>query len=367
MAVSPVRSRPDRTGSGTVIVDCDIHNSVPPGGLEPYLPARWRRHLTEYGSRIAHGLASGYVYPKGAADAARHDAWPPEGGPPGSSLPFMRAQLLDPLGIGIGILNCLHRAGQELNLDLASAEAAAVNDWQVARWLDPEPRLRASIVVNWEDPEAAAAEIERASELHPGFVQVLLLARTREPLGRRRYWPIYQAAERFGLPVGIHFGGIGGHPVTGSGWPSFYLEDHTAMAQAFQSQLTSLVFEGVLARFPDLRFVLIEGGVAWLPSLLWRMDRLWRRLGSEVPHVVKPPSEYVRESFRLTTQPIEEPGRARDFATVVEQLGDRRMLMFATDYPHWDFDDPSVAQLRALPAATRELIMGGNARALYRF
>ena len=127
-------------------------------------------------------------------------------------------------------------------------------------------------------------------------MQVLLLVRTDEPLGRRRYRPIFEAAVRNGLPVGIHFGGgRGRNPLTASGWPSFYVEDHTAMAQAFQAQVVSLVVEGVFEALPTLRVVLIEGGFGWLPSLMWRMDKHWARLADEVPHLTRPPSAYVRE------------------------------------------------------------------------
>jgi hypothetical protein len=126
----------------------------------------------------------------------------------------------------------------------AAAMARAVNDWQIAEWLEKEPRLRASIVVPTQNPEMAAEEIERLGD-QSGFVQVLLLVRTEMPLGKRHYWPIYEAAERHSLVIGIHAGGSPGNPITPVGWPSHYLEDYVSLAQAFQTQLVSLVSEGV--------------------------------------------------------------------------------------------------------------------------
>ena len=75
----------------------------------------------------------------------------------------------------------------------------------------------------------------------------------------------------------MHAFGFGGNPNTSSGWASFYIEDMVGHAQACQAQLTSMVIEGVFERLPRLRFVLIEGGFGWLPSLAWRLDRAWKR------------------------------------------------------------------------------------------
>jgi predicted TIM-barrel fold metal-dependent hydrolase len=359
----------------TGLVDCDIHNQpASDARLRPYLPERWRRHIERFGTRARHGLAQGFPYPKATPLAARIDAWPPGGGPPGSSLDFMRRQLLDPLGVSVGVLNCLHAGATQVDPELGAALCSAVNDWQAEEWLEPEPRLRASIVMPFDDGELAAAEIDRVAALHHSrvgaaargarFVQALMLVRTLEPIGRRRYWPIFEACERHGLPLGIHFGGYSGHPISSSGWPSYYLEDHTAMAMAFQSQMVSLVFEGVFERFPGLRVVCIEGGVAWLPPLAWRMDRLFEELWDEVPELTRRPSEYLREHVWLTTQPVEEPERPEDLMQVFERVG-RDRLLFATDYPHWDYDDPARAFPVPLPPGIRERVYADNARALY--
>ncbi len=367
MAVETTPDAPERQAAAAgLVVDCDIHN-IPAGdaALAPYLSERWCKHLERYGGRQRHGLAAGYPFPKSSPLAARTDAWPPSGGPPGSDLAFMREQHLDPLGIRFGILNCLHRAANEADVELGAAVAAAVNDWQLAEWLEPEPRLRASIVLPFEDGELSAREIERRAG-DPRFVQALMLVRTMEPMGRRRYWPIYAAAQEVGITVGVHFGGYGGHPITGSGWPSYYYEDHTLMAQAFQAQVASLVFEGVFERFPGLRVVLVEGGLAWVPWLMWRMDRIFERMHDEVPELTRRPSEYVREHLWFTTQPIEEPERPRDLLRVIERMGAPGRLLFATDYPHWDFDAPGRAIPGAVPAELRRRIFAGNALELYR-
>lgn len=349
----------------TSFIDCDIHNMVPSdGALKPYLSERWQKHQELIGYRGHHGFVQGLPYPKGDLEGFRGDAWPPSGARPGSDLGFMRKQFLDELPIEYGILNCLYKLGEQRNEEYGAALARAVNDWQITEWLDKEPRLRASMSVFYENAELAAAEIDRVAD-HPGFVQVVLLPRTKEPLGKRRYWKMYEAAERHNLPIGIHFAGFGGNPTTSSGWPSYYIEDHTVMSMAFQSHVISLVFEGVFERFPNLRVVLMEGGFAWLPPLMWRMDKHWKRLRDEVPHLKRPPSEYIREHIWATTQPMEEPPNPKHLLRTIEHLEDR--LMFATDYPHWDYDDPDRAFQVRLPADLKRKIFSENARALYRF
>ena len=81
-------------------------------------------------------------------------------------------------------------------------------------------------------------------------------------------------------------------------------------------------------RFPKLKVALIEGGFAWAPALCWRMDKHWERMRAEVPHLKRPPSEYVREHVWFTTQPIEEPDQPQHLAEVIDwhRLGQADVL-----------------------------------------
>ena len=358
---SVVRDRIQDRGKGGLI-DCDVHNNVPSiEVLLPYLSDHWRDHIVERGV----GSLEPNYYPSGAPLSARPGSAPSSGGPPGSDLNLLREQLLDSWDIEYAILNCLYGVQLIHSEDWAAAMARAVNDWQVAEWLEKDPRLRASIVVPTQNPGLAAEEIERLGD-HPGFVQVLLLVRTETPLGKRHYWPIYEAAERHGLVVGIHAGGSPGNPITPVGWPSYYLEDYVSLAQAFQSQLISLVSEGVFSRFPNLRVALLEGGFTWLPSLMWRFDKNWKGLRREVPWVDRLPSEIIREHVRLTIQPVDEPPNSEHLLQTLEQLGSDELLLFSTDYPHWHFDEREEALPVSLPPELERKILAENARSLYR-
>jgi uncharacterized protein len=357
----------DTTLASNSIVDCDVHPAFRSAAdIKAYLPSRWREHMDRFGMRQRQPFATDHAYPRVSPGLARRDAFPPGGGAPGSDLRFMQEQLLDGCGITHAILQPLSPNGMEQpNQDFGAEICRAVNRWSVEAWTSRDPRLRSSIVVPQEDPETALAEIQS----HAGkrdFVQVSIAQRCLEPVGRRRYWPIYRAVADCGLPLGIHTGGFNGHaPVPGSGWCTFLAEQHHLTQINMQSLVTSLVMEGVLEEFPNLKVAIYEGGFVWVPALCWRLDNLWSRLRSEVPQVKRPPSEYIREHFWFSTQPMDEVEDPRQLRQIFEWIGWDRIL-FATDYPHWDFDDPKHAFKIPLSQGERRKVMSDNAYALFR-
>ncbi|MBW8857572.1 MAG: amidohydrolase, partial [Bradyrhizobium sp.] len=279
------------------IVDCDIHpDQKSPATLAPYLPERWREHMKSFGQHSRQGMTGQLTHPRMMANGRRADSFPPGGGPSGSDLGFMRKQHLDPNGVEIGMLVALGRGGmEEQNQDFAAALSHAVNDWQLEEWVKPEPRLRAGVVCPQEDPATCVAEIERCAP-NSAYRQVIVSPRTSEPLGRRRYWPIFEAAQSAGLPIGLHpAGSSGGYPSTGSGWPTYYMQEHYSFETGMQSVVASLIFEGVFERFPKLRVCLIESGFTWIPAASWRMDKHFERMRKEVPHLKRKPSEVIKE------------------------------------------------------------------------
>lgn len=343
------------------VIDCDLHNELPSlKTLYPYLPEHWVAYCNE----SAFVGPDANDYPAGAPITARPNSKPAHG-PPGSDLALLREQALDANNVEIGILNCAYRVGSVHNQDLAASLATAVNQWQIDEWLDKEPRLRGSIVVPSQNPELAAQEIDRFGA-HPGFVQVVLPVRSEAPYGNRRYDPIYAAATRHDLVVGIQYGGAPGHPSTPSGWALTYLEEYAGMAQVFQSQVISLIIEGVFDRFPTLRVALIEGGWTWLPSLMWRLDKEWKGLRHNTPWVKRLPSAYMHEHIRLTLQPLDAPSDPTHLRQIIDQLDSDDLLMFSSDYPHHHFDTLEEAFPLQVDEARLTKILSENARSFYR-
>ena len=341
-------------------IDCDVHPALPGmAALLPYLDETWREQVT---LRSIDRLDL-ICFPPGAAAHGRADWRLHDGSKPGSDLAALQAHVLDAFGTQTAILNCLYGIEGLGNEYLAAALARALNDWIAAEWLDRDKRLRASIIIPTQSPELAVAEIERRAG-DPRFVQVMVLAMGVMPLGKRLLWPIWAAAERHGLPLAIHAGTATRHATTGIGWPSYHLENYVTTSHAFQSQLLSLVSEGVFHKHPRLTVVLLESGFTWLPAFLWRANKIWRAMRAEMPWVDRPPADIIREHVRVTLQPADAPPEPRDFAHVLDQLGGEHMLLFSTDYPHWHFEG-SQAFPAGCPATLRRRMLVDNPRATY--
>ncbi len=338
------------------MIDCDVHVPEPEvEALYPHLPTHWVENVRQTAFK---GARASYYPPSMVTDPAFAR------GSEESSLDALRRHVLDRDGVELAILNCLYAIDSLHNPEAAVDFARAANDWIIEQWLERDHRLRASMVVPVQLPEEAAREIDRVGG-HPGFVQVLLPVRTEHPLGSRINRPLWAAIDRHHLVAGIHFGGVPGNPPFPSGWPSHYFEEHAGMAQVAQSQLCSIVSEGVFDLFPQMRVTLSECGFTWLPAFMWRFDKEWRNLRRLVPWVKRAPSEYLRQHVRLTIQPLDAPPTTRLLLEVVDQIGSEDMLLFASDYPHRHASDPAEQLLARLPEGLARKVGDENARAWY--
>jgi uncharacterized protein len=331
-------------------IDCDVHPTVPDNkALLPYLGKFWRDSIVSRGINSLETIS----YPTKSPLASRPE-WRDKNGFAATDPVQLADQVFGRWQAGTAILNCIYGVHLVYSEDMARAFASAVNDWQVKEWLDRDSRLRASIVVPMQNVEYAVDEIERCAK-DKRFVQVLVMAMQEVPLGRRHFWPIYAACERHGLPLGIHAGSAYRNPVTALGWPTWYIEDYAAQAQGFQSQLASLITEGVFAKHTKLKVVLIESGVTWLPAFLWRFAKFWRGLRTEVPWVDRSPWEIVRDHFRLTIQPLDAPDAPDMVERAMEHLRSDDILLYASDFPHWQFEGDAVLPAGLSPALRRKI------------
>lgn len=311
--------------AGLRAIDCDVHPRLPmEADLSPYLDSYWREMFDYRGINRLELMSypvSTLPYRRPGYEKAAEDA------------ASLGKALLDPLDLSAAILNVISGAHAAYDPYLATVLCEATNRWIAAEWLDVDPRLRGSLLVPFQNPEAAVREIEKYAD-DRRFVQVLTIVMGDHPLGQRIYWPIYEAMARNGFVLGIHPGSSYRHAPTQCGFPSFRVEEMVGQSQVFASQVASLVAEGVFGKFPDLKVVLIESGVSWLPGLMWRMSKDWKGARIEVPWVQEPPAQVVARHVRLTVQPFDSPLEAREVEWIIEHLGSEDMLLFSTDFPH---------------------------------
>lgn len=331
-------------------VDCDLHHPNPTvKELVPFLEDVWRDLISSRGIVQFDSIA----YPNNAPLTCRPD-WRDADGGLANTPERLAKESLSRMGAATGILNNLCGVHMLYDQYMAVAVTKAVNDWTREEWLNRHADLRASIIPPLQNIEMAVAEIERCAT-DRRFVQVLFPAAGHTPYGHRSYWPIYKAAARLGLPIGIHAGSAYHHPVTSLGWPNTFTEDYAAQSQIMQSQLASLVSEGVFTEFPSLKVVLLESGISWLPAFLWRFGKFWKGLRFETPWIERPPAEIIRDHVRLTTQPFDVPDNPDIVARLIDHIGSEEMLLFSSDYPHWQFDGDAALPPGLDPALVRKI------------
>ncbi len=345
-----------------LIVDMDVHANETPAALMPYCEMPWRKTL-EALDRVPHRYLD---IPAFAPALNAVPPFPDSGGnrrTTVSTAAQMRTDL-DELGIDIGVLFpdhlLLHAAIKQT--DYALALARAYNRWLVDEWLNEDNGLKGAVIAPHHDPVAAAAEVRRYAG-HKNVVAIYLPTSCVDILyGNRRYDPLYEAAQETGLPVVFHSVSAV-HPVFPfnlHGYETTFGVHLLAHPFSLIANLVSMMETGVPARFPKLKIAFTEGGIAWVPWIMWRMDKEYLERRREVPYLTDRPSTYVRQMF-FATQPIEEPENLKSLASLFSLFGGEDSVMFASDWPHHDFDHPSKVLQIPVSDAIQRKIMGGNA------
>jgi predicted TIM-barrel fold metal-dependent hydrolase len=277
------------------------------------------------------------------------------------------AVLYPNLGLGMQLIP---QQARELSFEIVRA----YNDW-LLDWISPHrTRFVALACIPYWDVDESVREIERCAALgHRGIITTGAPHLHDQPTLAHRQWdPIWAAAQANGLPISFH---------VGSGSPANdFRDDHleaegptatTARGSVWTflengKHVTELLFSGVLARFPGLRFISVESGIGWVPFCLEASDyhfekgKVWK----ERPEFELKPSEYFRRQVYVNYwfERLEDHH--------IEQVGLDHIL-FETDFPH-----PTCLQggevARAIdaglghhPEAVRERVLSKNAMDLF--
>ncbi len=251
-----------------------------------------------------------------------------------------------------------------------SAICRAYNSWLADFCKADAERLLGVAVVTLLDVEEAVKEVNRCvTQL--GFVGVMVApAFVREKnLDDPTLYPFYEEVERLGIPIGIHIALTANPPKLERTIHENFPLTFALVTIPHIIALGSLIFGGVLERFPGLRFVILESGVGWVPYWLERFDEkyisTYETWGPELKTLSRLPSEYIKSDqifFSCDSNEVALP-------LAVEVLGEDR-IVYASDYPHHDCRFPNsvkdILEHSKLTASAKQKILGENAARLYR-
>lgn len=252
----------------------------------------------------------------------------------------------------------------------AVPEMRAANEVLVEHFLDGYDHFRGIISVTAKEPDKAAEEIDRMGSEDQVSGVLLLSVGNDKPLGNSRYDPIYRAAEDNDLAIvthgtsGIYFAKEA--PVLNWHMEQFFAQHALSHPWSQMLTVTSLVAQGVPAKFPDLDFVILESGICWVPFMMGRINREYRQRRSEAPLLEKSPEEYIRDQFYFSTQPLIELNDPTQVKQIIDILG-ADSIMFSTDHPHFDFDNPAAISryFEDLTEEEQGKVLGGNAMEVF--
>lgn len=265
------------------------------------------------------------------------------------------------LNIG-GVLDKIYSTEQALG------EMRAINDVLIENFLDEDDRFYGLCSVATRDPEAAAEEIDRIGD-EDQIVGVYLVMGTEyqeKPLGAPRYDVMYRAMEDNDLTPVYHISQFGRQASYIREYETNFSRHVTGTSWSAQGTLTSLIAQGTPEKFPDLDFLFLEGGWAFIPFMMGRLNRHYAEFRAELPMLEKSPEQYLRDRFYFSNQPVEEFDDPTHLKAIMDIVG-LDSLVFSSDYPHHDFDYlPALEQLvQHYSAEEREKLFYKNAAKIF--
>ena len=251
---------------------------------------------------------------------------------------------------------------------LPEVEVQVAIMWAYARWLTEEilpaePSIKTMVCLPFNDPDASLRMVETFGD-RDGVLGFVVGSTFHHPVHSKKYLPIYAHLEELGKPMAFH---------SAYNWYDRLTEQFNKFLAAHGIgrtlynivHLTNWTVNGIPERFPDLKSIWIESGVTFLPFLMQRLDAEFMMRSSEAPMLTRLPSEYMKEYY-YTAQPLENTVHQEALEMTFDMINADTQLMYASDYPHWDFDLPSVIyDLPFLDERAKRNILGETALELF--
>lgn len=352
------------TLDGVLVIDTDIHAHESPAELVPYTDRRWRtamenlinvprRYLDIPGFAPTGEVPSLSSYP--ASRGKRVEVV--------SNAAQMSRELRE-FGIDVGVIIPDHflKIAGIANADWALAIARAYHRWLKECWVHEENDLYAAIMVVPQNIDGSIEEIEQWAG-DERFVAVFLPVSEVYPLwGNHKYHRIYEVAQHYNLPVIMHSvtGLASSFPFNLEQFYTTYSSHTVSHVFAMMANLMSVMETGVPVRFPKLRICFQESGLTWVPFMRMRLDKEYNENRSAWAHFDDRPSKWI-SNFYFATQPVEEPDNRQDLIDLIRIYKGEDTTVFASDWPHHDFDHPRAVFNLPVTDVLKRKFMGANA------
>jgi len=358
-----------------LVVDADAHHyetltlaSLVPFVEHPTIRRRLEAHVKRgEAGRSANFLPSVIGNQEVAGRLHRYSAAPEGAGGDGVPAEVGRFRYaMRQMGVDYALMyptSMLH-IGMHPEAEVEVAITRAYARWMTERVLPCDSSIKTMLVLPFNDADASRRMVEEFSE-RPGVVGFMVTSLREVAVHHNRYMKVYAALEERRMPLAFHGVTDWQHPT--QRLFNRFLSVHALGFPLYNIiHMMNLVVNGIPQRFPRLRFIWMECGVCWLPFVMYRLDNEYMMRSSEAPLLEKRPSEYIQE-FYFTSQPLETTDSQDHLAAIFDMIHAETQLLYASDYPHWDFDLPTrVLKLPFLSDSAKRRILGENARALFR-
>lgn len=252
--------------------------------------------------------------------------------------------------------------GMHPSARIATQLMQAYNRWFTENILGKNAHIKTMLGLPFEDPEASLETVRQYAD-HPGVLGFLVTSQRHAGVHHNAYMELYAELERRGLPIGFHAGPSWGDSMTST--MNRFLSVHAmSFVTCNMGHMTNWIINGMPERFPGLKVLWLESGLAWIPFMMQRLDHEYLMRQSDAPLLRKLPSDYMREMY-YTSQPMEITN-GNLMQSTFEAMDAENTLMYSSDWPHWDFDVPGrMAGLPFLSEQGKRNILGENARRVF--
>ena len=272
---------------------------------------------------------------------------------------------MDPMGVDIACMfptpmltlsNCPR-------IETEIALSWAYNEWLCERILAEDRRIKSMLYLPFNDPDECLKTVQHFAR-KPGVIGFMVTSTHYRQVHDNAYAKTYSAIQELDMPLSFHAGYSWSD--RGVAMLNRFIGVH-ALGFTWHNilHMTNWITNGMPERFPRLKTIWIESGLAWIPFLMQRLDNEYMMRTSDCAILKKRPSEYMREMY-YTTQPMEMVDNRKALELTFEMINAKTQLLYASDYPHWDMDLPStIYDLPFLDERSKRAILGGNAQRVF--